>query len=245
MGGDDAESPNPTVSPTAKSSFDSSYSDTLVEGWLTVSNARFKDSDKYPIFTHPDGKAEILTSGDYTRINSAYKDRSPDEVGEIHRDEGSPPGRSFFYFRLNRQFLYFSETKTCVNVLGRVDWKNKVKPLSIHFMENPKCFHISENTGDTIRYCGKTHEDAKKFVCIMQTLLRVAQDDYCQGRVPDGPAIEGKPTHPPVIKPGQLVEKIITQPYILIPLAREQCNEHWDYANNGGDWKCLCKEGSL
>ena len=41
----------------------------------------------------------------------------------------------------------------------------------------------------------------------------------------------------------EIEEKIITQPYILIPLAREMCNENWTYKNHGKEWQCLCKEG--
>jgi len=41
------------------------------------------------------------------------------------------------------------------------------------------------------------------------------------------------------------MERIITQPYVLIPMARGECNEDWDYRKHGKDWECLCKEGLM
>jgi hypothetical protein len=40
-----------------------------------------------------------------------------------------------------------------------------------------------------------------------------------------------------------IVEKTVTQPIILIPLASPKCNENWDYNSKGSDWNCECSEG--
>ena len=231
------------TSPTAPSSFNDGYAAPLVEGWLTISSPIFKDTTKFPVFQDPDGTADILTSVDYTRINEKFNDLPVDKVPSVpnqaSKDPNSPPGRSFFYFRLNSQFLYFSESKSCPNVLGSIDWKNQVEASSIHFSDI-HCFNMVEKTGNTYKYCAQDNETAKKFVCKIQTILRVSPDEYCSKKVEENTA----PQPPKPTAPGALVEKVITQPYILIPLAREQCNENWNYAQNGKNWKCLCAEGN-
>ena len=232
-----------TTASSVPTKFSTDYADTILDGWLSVSSPSFKDETMFPVYAHPDGKTEILTSNDYTRINEKFRDPPRDALpNSTASDLNSPPGRSFFWFRLNKQYLYFTESITSNNVLGQIDWNNKVLGNSIHFTENPKCFNFNEKNGNTWKYCGKTHEDAKKFVCRMQTMKAVPQDPYCQGMKPaDG---SDSAVEQPSNEAGQIVEKIITQPYILIPLPREQCNAKWDYSSNGNDWKCLCKEGN-
>jgi carbonic anhydrase len=44
------------------------------------------------------------------------------------------------------------------------------------------------------------------------------------------------------IKP-TIIERIVNQPIILIPLPSRHCNENWDYKVHGGDWECDCSEG--
>lgn len=235
---DPNQTANSLTAPSVPSNFNDGFSNTLVEGWLSISSPVFKDESKFPVFSHPDGTADILTTTQYTRINERFKDPPVDQKPNPNAkiDPKSPPGREYFYFRLSARYLYFSEDTTCINVLGNIDYINHIDPNSVHFTE-PTCFIIVEKTGNTFKYCGKTHEDAKKFVCKIQSILRVSPDDFCEGKNPNPVA---KPQPP---KPGQLVEKVITQPYILIPLPREMCNETWDYENNGQDWQCLCKEG--
>jgi carbonic anhydrase len=42
---------------------------------------------------------------------------------------------------------------------------------------------------------------------------------------------------------GPVVERIIKQPMIIIPVPSPYCNEKWDYKNQGADWQCECSEG--
>jgi hypothetical protein len=222
-----------------KSEFSNGFAEVVVEGWLTITSPTFKDESKFPVFEHPDGLADILVSSDYTRINEEFKDKPLDAVdADKITDENAVPGRSYFYFRLSRQFLYYAESKTCLNVLGTIDWIHDVSKSSIHFV-NPNCFNLITKVGNVWKYCGQTNEETKKFLCKMQEILAIDQDDYCLGvkPIPDAHDATAKNL------PGQIVEKVITQPYILIPLAREMCNDKWDYANSGEDWKCKCKEG--
>ena len=242
--GDDALKVDPTlVASSIQPKFSDAFSNVLVEGWLTISSPIFKDETKFPVFKHPDGNAEILTGSEYTRINEKYQDipvdkTPPARTDAIKTDPEVPPGRSYFYFRLNRQFLYFSEKKSCLNTLGSVDFVNDIEQSSIHFLD-PLCFQMITKSGNSWKYCGQNHEESKKFICQIQNLIRVTQDEYCMAKKPETAGVT------PVAKPGMLVEKIINQPYILIPLAREMCNDQWNYESHGKNWKCLCAEGKL
>lgn len=225
----------PQVTPKVNNGF----ANVVAEGWLSIASSTFKDETRFPIFKHPDGSSEILTSDEYERINEKYKELPLDanQTAKAPTDPNSPPGRNFFYFRMNKQYLYFAEDKACMNVLGSLDFENTIEPSTVHFVD-PLCFQMSEKSGNTWKYCAQKHEDAKKFLCQIQTFLRAERDEYCQGKKP-----EDVPIKPPTPKSGDVVEKIITQPYILIPLAQKMCNENWNYAKHGKDWGCLCKEG--
>jgi len=229
---------------SVKSLYDTGFSQVQAQGWMSVSSPSFKDEADFPVFQHPDGNSEIVTSLDYTRINEAFKEPPSDKsVKDVKPDKNSPPGKSFFWFKLNSRFIYFYESPKCLNLLGQVNYYEKVEPSSANFID-PLCFNLIEKEGNTWKFCGKIHEDAKKFLCrIQKNLHRKSLDDYCLGKKPPTKFVD-ESTPPPPPKPGALVEKIITQPYILIPLPREMCNENWNYANNGKDWKCLCKEGN-
>jgi len=243
--GDDALKVDPTlVASSVEPKFNDAFSNVLVEGWLTISSPIFKDETKFPVFTHPDGNAEILTGSEYTRINEKYRDipvdkTQPARTDAIKTDPEVPPGRSYFYFRLNKQFLYFSEKKSSLNTLGSVDFVNDIAKSSIHFID-PLCFQMISNSGNRWKYCGQNNEESKKFICQIQTLIQVPQDEYCKAKNPETVVT---PVVPPT--PGTLVEKVINQPYILIPLAREMCNDQWNYEQHGKNWKCLCAEGKL
>ncbi len=224
---------------TITSNFNEGFSKLLAEGWLEISSPIFKDESKFPVFKNPDGTSDILTSPDYTRINEKFVD-SPvtEKIKPKSKDPNTPPGRTYFWFRMSTQFLYFAENKQCVNILGTVDFKNQIEPSSVHFVSQ-NCFKLSQKTGNTFKLCAEDNEKAKKFLCQIQTTLRIEPDEYCAGKKPTPvPSPQA-----PALEPGQLVEKIVNQPYILVPLAREMCNENWNYAKHGKDWKCLCKEG--
>jgi len=228
---------------SVKSLYETEFSEVQAQGWMSVSSPSFKDETNFPVFRHPDGDSEIFTSPDYTRINEAFKDPQVNgPVKNVKPDKNSPPGKSFFWFRLNRRFIYFYESPKCLNLLGQLNYNEKVEPSSVNFID-PLCFNLIEKQGNTWKFCGKIHEDAKKFLCQIQKNLKKSLDDYCTGKK-QPPKLVDDNTPPPPPEPGALVEKIITQPYILIPLPREMCNETWNYANNGKDWKCLCQEGN-
>lgn len=213
------------------------FTNIFVEDWLRVSSPEFKNESKFPVFYYPNnGVGEALvTEGDYTRINEKFQDRPPNlnANGDWKPEPDAPPSRANFYFRLSDKYLYFSESKTCVNVLGSFRYIDDTLTAQI---VSPTCFQLVSKHGEKYKYCAKNETNMKKFLCHIQEKLRFEIDHRCQ---------ENGNGTTPVEPAGRIEEKIITQPYILIPLARGECNESWTYKNLGNDWECLCKEGNL
>ena len=215
--------------------FSSDFANVKVEDWLKVSSPEFKNESKFPVFFYPsNGVSEALvTVGDYTRINENYRERPIDLAGDavFHRDPDSPPKRTLFWFRLSDSYFYFSESKKCINVLNSFRYIDKTLEAK---KINNLCFELIHKDGSNYKYCALTQEVMVKFLCYIQIRLKLDVDSICHK--PD----QRKTT----VKPGKLLQRVVTQPYILIPMAREQCNENWHYRNHGSDWECLCKEGN-
>ena len=203
---------------------------------MSITSPSFKDETKFPVFQYPDGIGEHLVDKMYTRINEKFVDGPMDQTAPPHDNPLLPPRRDMFWFRLSDKFLYYGETKDCINTLGTLNYRTEVDSATIS-AKNEKCFEVAEKSGSVWEYCGITFEDSKKFVCAIQKNLRKKLDERCIAKpIPKTDDTQNKPE-------SEIEEKIITQPYILIPLAREMCNENWTYKNHGKEWQCLCKEG--
>ena len=207
----------------------------LFEDWMNISSATFKDESKFPVFYYPGGGiGEALLTPQYMRINEKFQDTPPNlKQGEWTPDPTAPPNRTYFWFRLSEKYLYFAESKESKNILGSFRWADNTLNAS---RVNPMCFELVSKSGEKFDYCSKTSDMMKKMLCHIQTTLRIDIDKICRGGDNTGPVAPVKPV-------GVIKEKIITQPYILIPLARGECNEDWTYRERGSNWECLCKEG--
>jgi len=219
-----------------KKDFDSKYANVVAEDWLSISSPDFKDEGKFPVFNYPqNGIGEpLITLHEYTRINERFVNRptnlSSDQPYE--KDPDSPPKGTVFWFRLSGKYLYYNESKKSVNTLGNFRWIDDTAEAKI---VTPKCFKLVDKRGAYYKYCAETIEIMKKFICYIQQQLRFDVDSKCYA----------KRENIKESKPSKIVERIVTQPYILIPMARNNCNDGWNYRNNGLDWECLCKEGML
>jgi len=48
----------------------------------------------------------------------------------------------------------------------------------------------------------------------------------------------------PCINNDVVIEKIVKQPVIFMPIASPFCNEKWNYGAQGHDWNCKCSEAA-
>ncbi len=216
--------------------YDTGFSDINIADWMSVSSPEFKNEARFPVFLYPNNGIgqPLTTSGDYQRINEKFVDRPPfmNSAEAFKPDPYAPPKRNLFWFRLSAKYLYFTESKIAINVLGSfryIDSTLTAKQI------NPTCFALQHKKGMEYKYCAETTEVMKKFLCFIQKKLRFDLDPVCKT----------KETATPFNKPGKIAEKIITQPYVLIPMPTDECNYDWNYRNHGKDWECLCKEGII
>jgi carbonic anhydrase len=197
------------------------------ESWLKISSPMFKHTGKYPHITLPnDTEVKVKCNKDYFRINESY---SP-----ANTSGNTPPSKLFFWFRLNGKNLYYAHTKTEMNVLGNISFRNVVGSLKSHGYDN-KCFKIKDREQRKWTLCAESYKIKAQWICAIKTMLGYTKVKECkkENQVSGGANIS-KTT---------VITRKVTEPIILIPLASKKCNEGWDYLNKGQDWNCECQEG--
>jgi carbonic anhydrase len=141
-----------------------------------------------------------------------------------------PPGSFYFWFRLSGRNIYYSTTKTDINILGAINIVNVDDAIPKNdFSVEASCFSIKDKELKNWKLCADSIDIRNKWVCKIKEILML-NDDLCMN-------ISGENMKPTVI------EKIVNQPIILIPLPSRHCNENWDYKTHGQDWECDCAEG--
>ena len=194
----------------------------LRTGWLKISTTMFRKTDKFPPIELPNGKQiKIKINKKYFRINEAFTLGINDSV--------LPPGRKYFWFRLSGKHLYYSMTKSDINILGDVTVKNiKTSYKSQESKNEMNCFKIVDREDRNWKLCAETIELRAKWICTIKDILGLI-DKTC--------------LNPDQADNTVIVEIKVTQPIILIPLPSPKCNEDWNFNLKGSDWNCECSEG--
>ncbi len=188
------------------------------EGSLRISSYDFLNKEKYPDvkLLKKCEKQEIKTDINRFRINVA-KTTNPSE-----------PNLDFF-FRLNKNSLYYSSDKEDYNVLGSIEFK------SVRLIEKTKiddrCITIIMNNEVEYMICSEKVEERNQWYCAMIPKIEF-KDEFCAKRKQS----DFKVT------PIEIEQKIY-QPIILIPEPSRVCNDKFNYKLKGGDWECKCSEG--
>ena len=196
----------------------------ILEDWLRISSPMFKNKQRFPPIAMPDGTfQEILVDQGFFRNNTAFN--------ENNVDPSMPPGQFFFWFRLSGKNIYYSTTQTDINILGALSVINveDATPLDDYSPE-PTCFIIKDKELKNWKLCGDSIDIRNKWVCKIKEIL-LLNDQLCA-------SISDKEMMKPTV-----IEKVVNQPIILIPLPSRHCNENWNYKMNGNDWECDCAEG--
>ena len=192
------------------------------EDWFMISSSEFLNEKKFPLIKLSNGQTiGIKHDENNFRINLASN----------CNDSEKPANCREFYFRLNKQHLYYSSTKTDINILGSIDIfsvKSLEKTIYDEYQKELYCYIITDKNHSEWKICSCNKEKVVKFYCILKFFLGDYTDSIC-------------------IKENsnncKKVEKKIIQPIIIIPLPSRQCNEGWNYLNKGNDWECQCSEG--
>ena len=222
----------------------------ISEGWLKISSPMFKHPGKFPPILLPDGEElQIRANEKNFRINEAHD--------PIESTKDAPPSELYFWFRLSGKNLYYSQTKTDMNVLGNLAFANILNTKRVEGNSSEKnCFRLIDRANRKWKLCAETKDLKRKWVCQLMTMLGFTKVRDCQKakrkinkrkkksdpNSPNDPAKDDGTDGTNKRKPTVLTRKVTT-PIILIPLPSKDCNESWDYGNKGADWECECKEG--
>ena len=189
----------------------------LLENWLKISSYDFLDAQRFPTVNLP-------AKNEYKNVkidNNRYR------INEVNtKDEKNPD--LFFYFRMNKDHIYYSATQDDINVLGAIDIEQAKTTQRNKIDDN--CFDIFMNTDVEFNICAKDYVTRDKWYCSLCTKLKIV-DQYCETNAAAN------------FKPSFQIEQKVLQPIILIPQSSSICNENFSYLKRGNDWECQCAEG--
>lgn len=195
-----------------------------------ISSKAFLDRNRFPP-VHIDGKKfwTIKTDLNNFRINDAYKK----DDKKVNKKE--QPNDKFFYFRLSGLNLYYTNTKTDINILGAISVKSmeKILPPSMDASTEyiTTCFVLSDIERQKYKICGLEEKKVKHWYCQIKSFLGEQDMNVCMKDGDGDTKVITKTTE-------------ITQPIVIVPTPSPHCNEKWNYQKFGDDWECDCKEGS-
>jgi carbonic anhydrase len=200
----------------------------ILEEWFMISSETFLSNEKFPPI-HTGKGVETLgvkTDASNFRINGAYGHKSlADKL----------PNDKFFYFRLSGLNIFYSSTKTDINILGTIAVESINEVLSLATDASTEyittCFTVIDKERQKWKICGMSEPTVKLWFCQIKTFLNIMDLNNC-------PAKTDSNTAPIIEKTTE-----ITQPVIIIPTASKFCNENWNYQKLTEDWECDCKEG--
>ena len=200
----------------------------VLDHFFMVSSTAFLNRNLFPA-VHIEKKKfwTIKTDTNNFRINDAFKK-------EDDHDKKHQPSDKFFYFRLSGLNLYYTNTKTDINILGAISVASIDKILvpsmdaSTEYITT--CFLLHDINLQKYKICGMDEKTVKHWYCQIKSFLGENNMEIC-------------------MKDGSGDTKIITktveitQPIVIVPLASAHCNQNWNYQKFGDDWECDCKEG--
>ena len=191
-----------------------------LQDWFSISGIPFGNNKKFPEVNTEDGAFHI----DYK--NKIYRRENP-----LFKTGSGIPDKYSFFFRLSKYFIWYTFSKTEINVIGRIQISN-IFDLRYFKKKKDYCFNPIEKSKESWTICGKDKAIITKWFCAILKLAKLSKDDNCDPKKYQGS-----------LDPGKLMIKSIIQPIIIIPTASHECNVGWSYSKKGNDWECLCKEG--
>jgi carbonic anhydrase len=224
-------STNNSSSPSNNStSSNGGASSPILSEWFMISSATFKNTNKFPLVTLWSGqKLKIKTDKEYFRINDAFFNSTGGDIG---------PNEKFFWFRLSGLNIYYSLTQSDMNILGAIAVTSIGNVASTGGSTSggnqTYCFSVADSEATAWKICGLSEKTTSQWVCQIKKLLGNYDPSCDQNGSGNSTNTNGTNQDGP---------KNITQPIIIIPLPSRQCNEGWNYQNNGDDWECDCAEG--
>jgi len=199
----------------------------LLESWYTISSDEFKNIQRFPPVTLPNGTVDTITVNPLNfRVNSAFN---------CTDGNSKPKDERLFWFRLNNASVYYSSSPSDLNILGFInitDVSDIDQNIDISGEQLFHCLNFKDELNKDWKICNEKLEVVTMWFCVIKKFLgqeKDAEADKCWGLPEDKDII--------------IKEEKIKKPIIMVPLPSPTCNEDWNYKKNGMDWECDCKEG--
>lgn len=197
---------------------------TILEDWITIDWKGFSNSKKFPIIYEGITQLQYKLEGSQM-VNTLFKPKDAKKRTETER----PIDQYFFFFRMNKKYIYFTNDDQTINVLGSI-------PISLVYTSrnlfDPNfCLELNTLDKQTYKLCAKDLKTIVRWNCYINKLVSNQDYNECDKTV----KVE--------FKPRPKITRKLLQPYIIIPTPQRMCNAGWNYDKKGEDWECLCKEG--
>jgi carbonic anhydrase len=182
------------------------------------------------------------TSASGSGSNSTDSKSCPGAAGAGTKHTGDCPSEKYFWFRLSGLNIYYSSSKTDMNILGAMsivsisDLKKENGNGTDEESELPLlCFQVRDSDYVKWDVCGDHEESIHFWFCHISLYLGTIPKTCVE-------VLGGKPKNETKVEIREKETKL-TQPVIIVPLPSRHCNDDWDYKENGADWECACSEG--
>lgn len=200
----------------------------ILQDWFYVSSPEFKDKHRFPPIPLRDcTKLKIKFDYNDYRVNPQYKEDS--------KDDNSPPTPVSFWFRLSGTHLYYSYSKTEINLAGAISIES-INKVDKHDSYVLFCLQIEDKSQSEYTICHEKQDIRDKWFIQINTNLGIDMSEDTSSKEFESNLDLSK------FEKFEIEQKVI-QPIIMIPIPRRKCNDKWNYANHGSDWECICKEG--
>lgn len=194
----------------------------IFQGWVTIQSKELSNKSRFPFIKDDIGlEMSYPLTDDFKLLNKKW-----------HTDHKEIPSEHSVYLRLTGPYIYFTNTKTEINILGFIDLKGAQNVNNLNDKEN--CFVLNENEAmgkATWKICAQTQQELYKWICFLTVTIEQGNLETCTK------------AFNPTVAPARTVKRQIIQPYVIIPIPQQHCNANWDYLEHGQDWNCLCKDG--
>lgn len=199
--------------------------------WWTIKSSEFKNSEFLPPVKISNGTNLKIRSNDKSmRLNDAFN----------CEDCSKPPSIFAFWMRLDETKLFYSATKTDLNILSSFSLDGLKDVTELESQIDGKKSYCMNLKNPLIQkeweICNCNKKTVKQWVCRIKKMIGTA-DENC-----DSKKIEEETKEDKIDGPKKEKEEVI-EPELIIPMPSRMCNENWNYLKQGSDWECICKSG--
>ena len=200
----------------------------ILSGWLSIKTDYFQYNNSIPALNSLNGALKFNVDEKNRLVNNKFTQSAETDKLKITKFH--------FYARINEGYIYFTPTAQSFITMLNIPL-NKILKVENN-IDKQNCFDIeavkmknNENTKFT--FCPTNNDETYKWTCLLK-LLPIHEDYAKCLKKMDLFKVKPQP---------KIVKRKINQPFLVIPTPARMCNQGWNYAENGNNWECLCKEG--